>query len=173
MDKIYSKYKIFGAFGILIAINLVIGFGLYRFLFYSKFSIDTVDLINNGIARLMYCIVIGFQLLFLILLATQCRYFIIDNDKITIINPLIPIIRKTIKWDDFDFFITVDEYTRYGTQEAVWIIKNEKIKVRFSSAYYTNYVDLKSHLKTMDKGKGKYGQFGQLFALLGLKRIKL
>jgi hypothetical protein len=172
MDKVYAKYKIFSALGIIIVINLMIGFGLYKLLFDSKFSVDSVDLLNDVVARIMYIIVIGFQTLFLILFMTQCRYIIRDQDKITIINPLIPFLRKNINWTEFDYFVLVDEYTRYSTKEAVWIISNEKIKVRFSSAYYSNYKDLKEQIKSVNKGKLQLNQFEQLFALLGLKKIK-
>jgi hypothetical protein len=172
MTRVYSKYKIFGGFGLLVGLNLLIGFGTFKLLTSSKISYDKVDLINDNIALFAYSVIIGLNLLFLTLLATQSKFVIADNSGITFINPLIPILRNTKQWTDFDYFILVDETSRYDTHEAVWLIKDEKIKGRFSSFYYTNYTDLKKQIKTNGRGKKHFGQFEQLFALLGLKRIK-
>ncbi len=50
--------------------------------------------------------------------------------------------------DRFDSYILVDERSRHTTHEAVWLVKNEKLKGRFSSFYYTNYPELKAKIKT-------------------------
>ena len=172
MTKTYSQYKIFGGFGLLIGLNVLIGFGTFKLLTASKVSYDKVDLINDSNALFTYSIIIGLNLIFLLLLITQSKFVIIDSSGITFINPLIPILRKKRLWTDFDYFILVDEDSRYSTHEAVWLIKDEKIESRFSSFYYSNYQDLKRQIKTSGKGKKKYSQFGQLLALMGLKKIK-
>jgi hypothetical protein len=172
MTRIYSKYKIFGGFGLLVGLNLLIGFGTFKLLTSSKISYDKVDLLNDNEALIAYSVIIGLNLLFLILLATQSKFVIADYNGITFINPLIPILRNTKQWTDFDYFILVDETSRYDTHEAVWLIKDEKIKGRFSSYYYTNYKDLKKQIKTKGLGKKHYGPFEQLFALIGMIRIK-
>lgn len=172
MTKVYSKYKFFGGFGLLIVLNILMGFGTFKLLTSSKLGFDKVDLIKDNNALFAYSLVIGLTLLFLILLATQSKFVIADNNGITFINPLIPILRTTRKWEDFDYFILVEEASRYDTHEAVWLIKDEKIKGRFSSFYYTNYKDLKKQIKVKGHGRKHFGPFEQLFALLGLKRIK-
>ncbi|KIA82311.1 hypothetical protein [Kaistella jeonii] len=172
MTKVYSKYKIIGGFGLLLGLNILIGFGTFKLLISSKISYDKVDLINDKNALFAYSVIIGLNLLFLLLLATQSKFVIADNSGITFINPLIPILRNSKQWTDFDYYILVEEHSRYETHEAVWLIKDEKIKGRFSSFYYANYTDLKKQIKTKGLGKKNYGQFVQLFALLGLKRIK-
>ncbi|MCX7929055.1 MAG: hypothetical protein N2558_05250 [Patescibacteria group bacterium] len=172
MTKVYSKYKLFGGFGLLVGLNILIGFWTFKLLTSSKISYDKVDLINDNNALFAYSVIIGLNLLFLILLATQCKFVIADNNGITFINPLIPILRNTKQWTDFDYFILVEEASRYETHEAVWLIKDERIIGRFSSFYYANYKDLKNQIKTKGHGKKRYGPFEQLFALLGLKRIK-
>ncbi|TAE42730.1 MAG: hypothetical protein EAY66_00395 [Sphingobacteriales bacterium] len=172
MTKIYSRYKFFGGFGLLVGLNLLIGFATFKLLTASQVSYDKVDLFNDNKALFAYSIIVGLNLLFLILLGTQCKFLVADTNGITFINPIIPIIRKTKQWTDFDYYILVDEDSRYDTHEAVWLIKDERITGRLSSFYYTNYADLKKQIKTKGLGKKHYGPFGQLFALLGLKRIK-
>ena len=172
MTKVNSKFKIFGGFGLLLLLNILVGFGSYKLLTSSKISFDKVDIINDNNALVGYSVIIGFNLLFLLLLTTQCKFIIVDNNGITFINPIIPILRRKKKWTDFDYFILVDEVSRYGTNEAVWLIKNERIKGRFSSFYYKNYEDIKNQIITKRKGKKNYGPFEQLFALIGLMKIK-
>ncbi len=170
-DKIHSKHKFFGGFGLLIGLNFVIGIGTYELLTASKISIDKVDLINNNNARVAYTVILGLQLLFFLLFMTQNRFIITDTNGITFINPLFPFLKKTKTWNEFDYFITVDEKSRYSTHEAVWLIKDKKIKGRFSSFYYSNYSEIKRQMKTNWKGKKHFDPFSQLFALLGLKKI--
>jgi hypothetical protein len=172
MNKTYSRYKLFGGFGLLIGLNGLIGFGTFKLLTASKVSYDKVDLFNDSNALFAYSVIIGLNLLFLLLFMTQSKFVITDSSGITFINPLIPIFRKKRLWTDFDYFILVDEDSRYSTHEAVWLIKNERIKGRFSSFYYSNYQDLKRQIKTKGKGKKNFSPFGQLFALMGLKKIK-
>lgn len=170
--KIYSRYKILGGFGLLVGLNLLIGFCAFKLMTASNLSYDKVDFFNDQKILIAYSIIAGIFLLFLTLFATQCRYIIADNDGILFVNPIIPFFRTHKLWTDFDFYIVVDESSRGGSHEAVWLIKNEKVKCRFSSFYYTNYDKLKEEIRTKGKGKKYYGPFAQLLGLLGLMRIK-
>ncbi|MFD3002598.1 hypothetical protein ACFS7Z_19665 [Pontibacter toksunensis] len=172
MKKVYSKYKFFGGFGLLIGLNLLIGFASFKLLTASKISIEHVDLLNDSDARFAYTIIIGLNLLFLLLFITQSRFIIVNTIGITFINPLLPLLRKTRSWSDFDYYITVDENSRYSTYEAVWLIKDGKLKGRFSSYYYSNYYEIKSQIKTRRGGKKYFNPFSQFFIILGMKRIK-
>lgn len=172
MKKTYSRYKAFGGFGLLIGLNGLISFGTFKLLTASKVSYDKVDLLNDSDALFAYSIIIGLNLLCLLLLMTQSKFVITDSSGITFINPLIPILRKRRLWSEFDYFILVDEDSRYSTHEAVWLIKNEKVKGRFSSFYYSNYQELKRQIKTNGKGKKNFSPFGQLTALMGLKNVR-
>jgi len=145
-----SKYKFFGDFGLLVGLNALIAFGVFKFLTASKISVDKVDLINDGGARIAYLILFGLLFLFLLMLITQCKRIIADKDGITFINPLLPFLRTTNNWTDFDYYIKVDEDSKYSKHEAIWLIKNEKIKKRISSFYYSNYFDLISQVKSKD-----------------------
>ncbi|MBK7375586.1 MAG: hypothetical protein WAT16_00815 [Saprospiraceae bacterium] len=171
-DSIHSKYKIFGGFGLIVGLNLLIGFGTYRLLTASKISINKVDLLNDSEARIAYAILFGILFLFLLLFMTQCKRIIADKDGITFINPLLPFLRYKNNWTDFDYFITVDEDSKYSKHEAIWFIKNEKISKRISSFYYSNYFDLLNQVKSKAKGKRYFDPFSQLFALLRLKKIR-
>jgi hypothetical protein len=55
MTKIYSRYKILGGFGLLVGLNLLIGFGTFKLLTDSKVSYDKVDLLNDKDALYVYC----------------------------------------------------------------------------------------------------------------------
>lgn len=171
MNKTYSRYKILGGFGLLIGLNTLFGLGTFKLLTSSKVSYDKIDLLIDSNALFAYSVFIGLNLLSLLLFMTQSKFVITDSSGITFINPLIPIFRKKRLWTDFDYFILVDEDSRYSTHEAVWLIKDERIKGRFSSFYYSNYQDLKRQIKTNGKGKKNYSPLVQLLALIGLKKI--
>lgn len=169
MEIIKSKYKIFGGLTLLIAVN--IGFALitYKVIsnLYQKCNVQGYewqdgDFIVSGILIL-------FQLLSLFLLMKDCRYIIIEGDRITFINALLPFIRKTVRFNEYDYKQTVREYSRAGYYEAVWLIKNGKLKTRIFSFYYSNYEELKHSINTPNKGSLKINQFKQLGCLLGMK----
>lgn len=172
MRRVYSNYKFFGGFGLLILLNGIMGIGTYHLLTKSKINLDRVDLLNDSRAQGAYLLIIGLQLLFLTLFATQNRFIIADRDGITFINPLIPILRKTLRWTDFDYFMTVEETSRYDTHEAVWFVKNGKLAARFSSFYYSNYDELLGQVSTKEKRSRYFNPLDQLFILLKLKKIK-
>ncbi|CAN5353533.1 hypothetical protein BH09BAC3_BH09BAC3_09150 [soil metagenome] len=95
MKGVYSFYKLFGGFGLLLCLNGLIGFATYKLLMFSRISIDRVDLWNDSGAQFAYGIIIGLQLLFLLLFSTQNRFIIADTVGITFFNPLLPFLRKT------------------------------------------------------------------------------
>jgi hypothetical protein len=97
IDNVYSKYKIFGGFGLLDGLNLLMVFGIYKLLTASTISLHRVDLMYNGAARIAHRILFGILYLFLLLLMTQCKRIIADEDGITFINPLLPFLRKKNK----------------------------------------------------------------------------
>jgi hypothetical protein len=170
MQKIYSHYKIFGGFGLILALNGVIGFGTYMLLTASKVSVDKVDFINDGNARMAYLTIFGLELLFLILLMTQCRFIIADREGMVMINPLLPFLRKKWRWTDFDYYAIVDESSSHATHEAAWFVKNRKLVARFSSFYYTNFDDLLDCIATKS-GRMDPNPFEQFFILLGLRKV--
>lgn len=171
MNRIYSNYKVLGGFGLTICLNALIGIVNYTLIFDSKINYQVVDLINDPDAMVAYLVLFGIQGLFLVLFITQNKFIISDKDQIAYINPLLPFLRTTNSWDIYDYWVIVNESSSAGTYEAIWLIKNNRIKNRFSSFYYTNYSKLKRNVEGSVKGKGqlKIGSLGQLTALLGFK----
>jgi len=171
-SAVNSKYKFFGGFGLLVGLTAIIAFGVFKLLTASKISLDKVDLTNDGGARIAYLVLFGLLFVFVLLLITQCKRIIADKEGITFINPLLPFLRTTYNWTAFDYFVTVDEDSNYSSHEAIWLIKNEKIKKRISSFYYSNYPDLLGQIEAIDKGKKNLDPFSQLLALLRLKKLR-
>ncbi|MEZ4973096.1 MAG: hypothetical protein R2820_07275 [Cyclobacteriaceae bacterium] len=168
MRRVTSNYKIFGGFGLFILLNGLIGIGTFKLLT----TLDIVDLMTNANTQKVYAFVIGLQLFFLYLFSTQNRFIIADSDGITFVNPILPFLRSTYRWTDFDYYVMVDESSQHSTHEAVWLIKGKRLKARFSSFYYSNYDDLIDQVKTTSKGDKYFGPFDQLFILMGLKGVK-
>jgi hypothetical protein len=168
MRRVTSSYKFFGGFGLFILLNGLIGIGTFKLLT----TLDMVDLMNNSNTQKVYAFVIGLQLFFLYLFSTQNRFIIADSDGITFINPILPFLRSTYRWTDFDYYVTVDESSQHSTHEAVWLIKNKRLKARFSSFYYSNYDDLIDQVKTTSKGDKYFNPFAQLFILMGLMGVR-
>ena len=108
MNRTYSRYKIFGGFGLLVGLNLLIGFGTFTLLTASKFSCGKVDFAADPNALYAYSIVIGLNVVVSLLLMTQSEFVIADSDGITFINPVLPMLRRKRLWTDFDYFILVD-----------------------------------------------------------------
>jgi hypothetical protein len=64
------------------------------------------------------------------------------------------------------------EQSRGGAYEAIWLIKNNKVKARISSFYYLNYSVLKDSLNVVNRGERNTNPFIQLLYLLGLLKVK-
>lgn len=169
METVESKYKVFGGFSLLIALNVTFCLISYKLLFDSNISIATVDFISNRNAILPYLFVFGFQTMLLVLFTTQNRYIIADKTKVTFINPMLPFMRHTCNWTDYDYYVTIHEQSRGSNHEAVWLIKNNKIKDRFSSFYYSNYESLKNEVQVKYRGEHEAGPIKQLTSLMGMK----
>ena len=171
MTKISSNYKFLGGYGLLVVANIIFVFATFKLLTDSEISYDKIDFNNETKVLFIYLIFIGINLIFLTLLATQCKIIVTDKNGITFINPFFPFLKQKHLWNYFDYYILVDEDSRYNKYEAVWLIKDKKIKGRFSSFYYSNYNVLKKQIMTDGHGSKDFNPFGQLFALLGWKKI--
>ncbi len=121
---------------------------------------------NNVMILSFSGLVIGY-ILFLLFVLSQIKIIKLNSDSITSIIPVFTFLHKVHSWKENDFYITIDEYSRAGTHEAVWIIRNEKVIQRFSSFYYSNYKELKNNLQIEYKGKTDIGAYRQVYYLLG------
>lgn len=170
MKKVYSEYKFFGGFSLLLILS-----GLATFLSYELLT-STLNreenLFEDTSLIIFVSSIIVINLLFILLFISQCRFIIADANGIKFINPILPFLRKSYSWSYFDYYVIVDEHSRYNTHEAVWLIKDKKIMKRFSSFYYANYHTIKAQIKTKSRGKKNLNPFLQFFALLRLKKIR-
>jgi len=171
MKNVRSKYKILGGFGLLIVLNFLMGILTLKLIFNSKVEVLSFDQIFISGDIIVYGIIFGLQILLLVLFWTQNKFIISEFNQITYVNPLLPFIKTTKTWDTYDYWVTVDESSRGGTYEALWLIKNNRIEDRFSSFYYSNYSKLKRNVEGKVKGKGplRVGPIRQLAMLFGMK----
>ena len=168
--RIKSKYKIIGGFGLLIISNLIMGFVFFKgIIFGSKISLIDSDTWMNKDSLLTVILILGLEIFAVLLFMNEAKYIVVDNEKVVFINPVFPFLKKIRYFDFYDYYVTVDEYSRAGSYRAIWLIKNNRIKNRFSSFYYSNFTDLERNLKISYKGDLNANPFIQLFYLCGLK----
>jgi hypothetical protein len=170
---IKSRYKILGGFGLLVLLNIIIVFGLIKLLTKSKISFYKVNILYNSDALFVYSIFSSLLLLLIWIFVTHCKAITIDDFGIKLSNPLFPVLQKQYSWDDFDYYILVDEESKYNVHESIWLLKDQKIKARFSSFYYSNYPELKSNIKTKSKGKKEFHLIDQFLSIIGLMKVDI
>jgi len=174
VPKTYSFYKIFGGFGLLLAVNAFLGFltfAVVRDLMDSGglLQLLQVDFWLTSPKRKAVFFGLGMQVAALLFFCSQNKFIVVTPQQITFINPLLPFLRTTRQWSDYDYYVTVLEAARGGPHEAAWLIKNGRIKNRISNFYYSNYSSLEQRLGCRFAGKLDIGPFRQLLCLLGLK----
>jgi len=170
--RIKSTYKIFGGFGLLLVLTLMCS-SLYIKVIETQFenNYDLETWLNSTNDIFLVSILSFWEIVVLSLFMTQNKFIIIENEEIIFINPLLPFIRKIRQSNEYDYFITIMEQSRGGEHEAIWLIKDNKIKDRISSFYYSNYSELKENLSIRNEGERNINPFMQIFYLFGL-RIK-
>ena len=168
MNEIRSKYKFFGGVGLLILINLlvtsitIIVFIKLRGNYISHKALDK----GAFIAILPFIIL---QALALMLFMTQCKIIVLTKGHITFINPIFQFNRRIIPFHEYDYFVTIEEYTEVKNWEAIWLIKDRKIKDRISSFYYKNYSNLKDQITIENKGQIYQSPLRQTLSIFGMK----
>lgn len=164
MHPIRTKYKI-GALTLVIGVNLL--FGLLTWSVYSNTNFLDAETWTDE-SLLFFLLFTGMiQYLLLLLFMTQCHIIILTDSSIKFVNPILPFIGTEYNWADFDYCKSVEEYSKHGSYEAIWFIKDGKLKKRISSFYYSNFGVIKRHIKTPYKGKLKMNPFRQLYCLSG------
>jgi len=165
-----GKYKLFGGFGLTLLLNVPIGFFIYKVIINGpKIQLINIETWINNENFWMVIISLGIQILFLLLFMTQNKYLILDDYGITFVNPLLPFFQKTRKWDYYSEYRRVIEHSQYNTHEAIWLIKDNKLKNRISSFYYQNYKDIKKGIKIEYSGRLRINPFKQLFVIFGMR----
>ena len=171
--RIKSTYKIFGGFGLLLIFVLLVS-TLYVVVIKSQLvnNFDFASWVENEKDLKAFIILTVVEVMILSLFVNENKYITIDDNEITYTNPLLPFIRKTRQFSEYDFYITTMEQSRGGAYEAIWLIKNNKVKARISSFYYLNYSELKDSLNVVNKGEINTNPFIQPLYLLGLLKVK-
>lgn len=165
MIRVYSKYSVWGGFGFKVFISCA---PLIIFILAYMQGRPIFDL--NRTQTL--CIALVF--LFTIYDFTKsCKRIIADKKGIIFINPLFPFLKKAYTWRDFDYSILVMEYRQRYYYEAVWLIKDGRVKARFSSLYYSNYPALKKQIKCNRRPRKKNFLLKQICVWWRLHRLKV
>lgn len=164
MKLIKSRYTFWGV-GLLVGLNIAWGFITYTV--FTHMDIFAAETWANMGSAATFAFIIAMQVLFLILLATQSPRVLINDKDIKFQNPVLPFLRKSYDWFDFDFYYTVEEQSRGATYEAIWLVRNGKLKRRISSFYYSNYELIKENIALPYHGRLRINPFKQLYCLLG------
>lgn len=170
--EINSKFKIFGGFYVILALNIFVVWGNYM-LFFELHAVEP-EYIETIEDALVPALLIFFQIFVLALLFTQARRIRIDHSGITFINPVLPFINRNFTWDYFDEAITVMEKSRSGSYEAIWFIKDNKLVYRISSYYYRNYEEMKKNIRLGNIRRRNIGFIRTIIAYFGgnVRKVK-
>ena len=92
------------------------------------------------------------------------------------VNYLFPIFNQNFQLENFDYYILVDEMTKNVPLEAIWFIKDNKVKLIIPGQLYSNYYEIRQEIskcKIENRGKVKLNPFQEIKARLGFKINKL
>ncbi|NPA67510.1 MAG: hypothetical protein GXO50_02765 [Chlorobi bacterium] len=165
---IKSKFK-FSFNIILIYASTILYFAAAVYFAYKFFSGGDFYFGNENF--LMFLIFAAVFTLFLFIIFTQIKIINIDEEGIEVINILFKSKRKKFKWNYFTCFITVDEKSDSRKFEAVWLIKKDKLILRFSEFYYSNYSELKQFVKLEYCGKPYINDITLILTVIFGKRL--
>ncbi|MCF6140824.1 hypothetical protein L1S34_05955 [Flavobacterium sp. K77] len=107
--------------------------------------------------------------IFALSLIFQLKKIIIEKDKVIFKNLILPFLKKERLFSYYDFSKFVNEKSKTGYYESLWLFKNGKLEDQISSFYYSNYSKLKFELKVQNKGKLKISSFKQIYLKFGGK----
>ena len=164
-----SKLK-FGSFFLTLIINVFSGILIWALFAKSKSSPLQKEYWDGESAYIASITVILLEILALYLLF-KVKKIIVEHDKVIFKSVIFPFIKKERFFSYYDYSKLVEEHTKSGSYEALWLIKNDKLEDDISSFYYSNYTKLKFEIKVKNSGKLKIGSFRQLFCRLGMARV--
>jgi hypothetical protein len=112
-------------------------------------------------------LIIFFLEIFALNLLRNLKKITIEKDKIIFQNILFPFIKKERLFSYYDFSKFIEERTKLGAYEALWLFKNGKLEDQISSFYHSNYTKLNSEIKIQNKGFLEITIFKSLFLKFG------
>lgn len=160
-----SKIKI-SSFLLVLFINLLSGFLFWLIFIKAGKRVFDLEFWHNG--KLILFLVIFLET-FALSLFLKLKKIVIKKDKIIFQNLVFPFVKKERLFSYYDFSNFVDEQSKTGYYESLWLFKNGKLKDQISSFYFSNYSKLKSELKVQNKGKLKINNIKQAYLKLGGK----
>lgn len=144
------------------------------------FIIDYNQMINSYLSERLYArIIIPFGLIgFFLIPFYLIKYFktILVFPSSIEVNYLFPVFNQKFQLKSFDYYILVDEMTRNIPVEAIWFIKDKKVKLTIPGQLYSNYYEMKKEIskyKIENKGKIKLNPFQEIKARLGFRINKI
>ena len=162
-----SKFKL-GSILLILIINFLSGLLFCIFFIEAEINPFKKEFWNGESAKIAGITIIILEIVALSFLS-QVKQIIIEKDKIVFKNLILPFIKKERLFSYYDYSKIVEEQTKSGTYEALWLIKNEKLEDQISSFYYSNYTKLKFEIKVKHSGKLKINSFKQLFCRIGMR----
>ncbi|WP_035117161.1 hypothetical protein, partial [Flavobacterium cauense] len=165
--KMRSKFKS-SSILLIIIINFLFGILFWAVFFKAGHNPLTEKFWANESARIAGITILTLETL-AIFLILKLRVVVVEKDKIIIKNLLIPFLKKERLFTYYDYSKTIDQYSKVGTYEVLWLIKNDKLEDQISSFNYSNYNKIKFEIKVKHKGKLKINSFKQLFCEMGMK----
>lgn len=154
------------SFLLILIINFLVGVLFWTIFIKDGTRVFNLEFWNNG--RLILLLIIFLEI-FALSLLFQLKKIVIEKDKIIFKCLLFPFIKKVRQFSYYDFSKFVDEQSKTGYYESLWLFKNGKLEDQISSFYYTNYTKLKFELKVQNKGKLKINSFKQIYFKFGGK----
>lgn len=140
----------------------------FIFVFYMIYKKGLINF-QQDIYAILGTIIAPILLFSCILFFSMFKKVTISYDAISFTNPLIPSLHTSVLWTDYDSCYTVQEYTQYKYYEAIWLIKDNRIKNRISSFTYSNYSELRNAIKIDIKGELKMSPLQQSLCVMGAK----
>ncbi len=168
-NNMSSKYKL-GSILLILLINFLSGILFWVLFIKAEVSPLTKEFWYGESSKIAGITILMLEILALYLLS-QVKQIIVEKDKIIFRNLILPFIKKEKLFSYYDYSKIVEQHTKTGTYEALWLIRNEKVVDEISSFHYSNYTKLKFEIKVKHSGKLKIGSFAQLFCRLGIRRI--
>lgn len=160
-----SNFKI-TSFLLVLFINFLTGVLFWAIFINAGMRIFEFEFWNSGI---LIPILILFLEIFALSLFFKLKIIIIEKDKVTFKNLVFPFLKKEKPFSYYDFSKFVDEQSKTGSYESLWLFKNGKLEDQISSFYYSNYTKLKFELKVQNKGKLEINSFKQIYFKFGGK----
>ena len=154
------------SFLLILIINFLVGVLFWTIFIKAGTRAFTLEFWNSGTLVLLLII---FLEIFALSLLFQLKKIVIEKDKIIFKCLLFPFIKKVRQFSYYDFSKFVDEQSKTGYYESLWLFKNGKLEDQISSFYYSNYTKLKFELKVQNKGKLKINSVKQIYFKFGGK----